>query len=183
MSEPFIGEIRGFAFTYAPRGWMVASGQLLPLSQYSTLFAIYGTTYGGNGQTNFALPNLNGRLLLSQGQGPGLSDYVLGEQIGSEGYTLLQTEMPSHTHAPLAKTQPGAANMKHTAEAGNYLTKFLPSDSGIGTTWNTPPNDSPVLLNPQFVGIAGGNASHENRQPFLAILYCVAIAGVFPSRN
>lgn len=183
MSQPFVGEVRGFGFNFAPRGWMICSGQVLPIAQYSPLFAIIGTQYGGNGQTTFALPNLCGRVVLSQGQGPGLSNYVVGEQTGTENYTLLITEMPSHSHAPFTKTQATTANKHLTPVAGDYLTRFNPAVNQIGSTWNTPPLENMVTLNPSFVGVAGGSLPHENRQPYLPILYCIAIAGIFPARN
>jgi len=183
MSQPFVGEVRAFGFAFAPRGWMACAGQLLSIQQNSPLFSIIGTQYGGNGTTTFALPNVSGRVVLSQGQGPGLSNYIVGEQTGTENYTLLITEMPSHSHAPFTKTQPTTANKHLIPVAGDYLTRFNQTATSFGSTWNTPPLQNAVPLNPTFVGLAGGSQPHENRQPYLPLLYCIAIEGVFPSRN
>ncbi|NML07436.1 tail fiber protein [Sphingomonas sp. G-3-2-10] len=185
MSEPFIAEIRAFGFNFAPRGWMMCNGQLLAIAQNTALFSLLGTTYGGNGQTNFALPDLRGRSMISAGggQGPGLSPYSLGEQIGTETVTLISTEMPAHNHtANAAIDTTGNANMVTVPTAGVQLTRYAPA-SGIGAAWNTPPITNPVLLNPQMVQPAGGGQPHSNQQPYLTLIYCIAVEGIFPARN
>lgn len=183
--DPFIAEIRAFAFNFVPRGWMPCDGRLLPIAQYTALFSLLGTTYGGNGQTNFALPNLGGTAMVSQGNGPGLSPYVLGEQTGVASVTLIITEIPSHTHAADAKIDTsGNANMINTPVAGTQLTRFAVSASGPGgAAFATAPNSSPVLMHPMMVQPAGGSQPHNNLQPYLALLYGIATEGIFPARN
>lgn len=188
MTAPFFGEIRAFGFTFAPSGWMTCSGQTLPIAQYSALFSILGTTYGGNGTTTFQLPNLNGRIIVHSGggnPGPGLSPYVLGEQTGAESETLTLAQLGKHTHAPYARVQTGTANMHTMPQPGDYLTRFNASSNALGQTWNSPPLANAVALHASTIGSTGANqvAAHENRQPFLALNYCIAITGIFPSRN
>lgn len=182
MAEPFIGEIRAVGFNFAPRGWMICAGQLISIAQNTALFSILGTTYGGNGQTNFALPNLQGSAMISQGQGPGLSPYVLGEILGTPQVTLLITEMPLHSHTPDAKTTPGLADMHGTPVAGDFLSRYSPG-VGPGLAYSPAPLASPVLMHPQMIGIAGGSLPHNNMQPYTSLLYVIAIEGIFPSRN
>lgn len=182
--EPFLAEIRAFAFNFVPRGWFPCDGRLLPISQYSTLFSLIGTYYGGNGQTNFALPNLGGTSLVSTGQGPGLSDYVLGETLGTPTVTLTMLEMPGHTHAPDGKIDStGNTNMHGVPQNGDQLSRYAPATGGIGIAWNTPPLDNPVLLNPQMIQPAGGGSPHNNMQPYLTLLYGIAFEGIYPARN
>jgi microcystin-dependent protein len=183
MSNPFLGEIRAFGFNFAPRGWALCQGQILGISQNTALFSLLGTSYGGNGQTTFALPNLSGRTLTHQGQGTGLSQYVVGEQIGTENETLLITQMPTHGHPPLAKTQTGTANMHTTPVAGDYVSRFNAASTVVGHTWNSPPLANPSTLHPTTIGVNGGGLPHENRQPLLVINYCICMEGVFPARN
>lgn len=185
MADPFLAEIRAFGFQFAPRGWFVCDGRLLPIVQYTALFSLLGTTYGGNGQTTFAIPNLAGQSLTSAGggNGPGLSPYDLGEVTGTETVTLITTEMPAHTHpANGALDTSGNTNMVNVPTAGVQLTRFAPS-TGLGAAWNTPPVDNPVLLAPQMVLPAGGGLPHNNQQPYLTLLYCIAYEGIFPARN
>ncbi len=176
MSDPFIGEIRMFAGNFAPRGWALCNGQLLPIAQNTALFSILGTTYGGNGQTTFALPDLRGRVPLSSGQGPGLSPYTLGEMAGSESVTLLTTQMPTHTHTLNASTQPGSA----TSPAGGVCASGVDSQGGNVNGYVASPN---TTMAPQAIGAAGGNQPHENRQPYLCVNFIIALQGIFPSRN
>ncbi|MDF7776263.1 tail fiber protein [Sphingomonas sp. AOB5] len=183
MADPFIAEIRAVGFTFAPLGWAVCNGQLLSIAQNTALFSILGTTYGGNGQTTFGLPNLQGASMISSGQGPGLSDYVLGEQIGTATVTLISTEMPIHTHAPDAKLDTtGNDNMVTTPVAGVQMTRFAPS-AAIGSAWKVPPLTNPVAMDPLMIQVAGGSQPHNNEQPYLVLLYCIALQGIFPSRN
>jgi len=167
VSEPFIGEIRAFGFNFAPRGWATCSGQILSISQNTALFALLGTTYGGNGQTTFALPDLRGRVAVGMGQGPGLSSKTLGEVSGQEAHTLTANEMPAHTHA-----QPASNADQSTNRPGNAVpTKGgVYAGSGDGT-----------LMDPTTQ--AGGNQPHTNMQPYLVLNYCIALVGIFPSRN
>jgi microcystin-dependent protein len=177
MADPFIAEIRMFAGTYAPRGWAFCNGQILAIAQNSALFALIGTTYGGNGQTTFALPDLRGRVPVHAGQGPGLSPYSLGEQAGSETVTLLTAQMPMHTHQLNGSTAPGAAQSPN----GAVLAAGLDSQGGNNTDYvATAPN---TTMSPQAIGAAGGSQPHENRQPFLSVNFIIALEGIFPSRN
>ena len=183
MSTPFLGEIRPFGFNFAPVRWALCAGQIMAISQNTALFSLLGTTYGGNGTSTFALPDLRGRMALGMGQGSGLSDYVEGEQIGSETVTLLITEMASHSHTPYTRVEQGTADMHNVPQAGDYLSRFNASANANGRTWNTPPLANATTLHPSFIGFAGGNQPHNNLQPVLAINYCICISGVFPARN
>jgi microcystin-dependent protein len=186
MSSPFLGEVRPFPYNFAPRGWAFCQGQILSISQNTALFSLLGTFYGGNGTSTFALPDLRGRVAVSQGTGAGLSSYVIGEQTGAGTCTLLSTEMPAHTHVPYTRVQPVtelATKMRPTAQAGDYLTRFNTLPTVVGKMWNTPPLENSTTLHPSFIGLAGGNQPHNNVQPVLAINYCIAMQGVFPARN
>ncbi len=175
MSQPFIAEIRMFGFNYAPRGWAFCNGQLLPISQNTALFSLVGTTYGGNGQSNFALPNLQGRTPIQQGNGPGLTPRVLGEASGVPTVTLLTTEMPAHTHT--ANAQSGSVNQP--SPAGNTW-GVTGGRSGALNTYAPTPN---ATMSPQALGISGGSQPHENMPPYLTVNFCIALEGVFPARN
>jgi microcystin-dependent protein len=169
MSEPFLGEIRLFPYNFAPRGWAFCAGQLMAISQNTALFALLGTTYGGNGQTTFGLPDLRGRRAVSSGQGPGLSFYNLGQQGGTEFTTLLQTNMPAHAHS-VGATMVNAGDNK---PAGNYL--------AVGGSYvNTAPN---TTMGPLMIGSTGGGQPFSILEPYLALNYCIALVGIFPSRN
>jgi microcystin-dependent protein len=176
MSDPFLGEIRLFAFTFAPRGWFDCSGQILSIAQNTALFSLLGTTYGGNGQTTFALPNLNGRVPVHQGQGPGLSFYSLGQVAGSETVTLLPTQMPAHTHQARAVTaaanevQPGPGVMPGAVSGQTMYATDLAGSRAFS-------------LGPQATSVAGGSQPHQNCMPTLVARYCIAAQGIFPSRN
>ena len=174
MSNPYLGEIRMFAGNFAPSGWQFCNGQLLSISQYSALFAILGTTYGGNGTTNFALPNLQGRVAIHWGNGAGLSPYVIGQQAGVENVTLLATQMPVHNHSVNA-----------VASGGNSATpaSALPAIESTGTSLDYSTAAAGTTMNPAMVGNAGGGQPHTNVQPYLAVSFIIAMAGIFPSRN
>ena len=174
MADPFVAEIRIFPFNFAPKGWAWCDGQLLPLSQNTALFSLLGTTYGGNGQSNFALPDLQGSAPMHPGQGPGLSLHDLGEAGGTETVSLLTTEIPSHTHSLMASTSP-AASRDATA---NPLAR---SRNGLAYQTNTIQNL--VNMAPQAVSTAGGNQPHNNMQPYLTLYFCIALQGVFPPRT
>jgi microcystin-dependent protein len=174
MSDPFVAEIRIFPFNFAPRGWAFCNGQLLPLSQNTALFSLLGTYYGGDGKTNFALPNLQGSAPTNQGQGSGLSFYDLGQTGGEETVTLLQTEMPMHAHQAS-----GASGSGPTSPANNTW--------GAQTGRTPPPtyvDGSPnVQMAPITVAIAGGSQPHNNMQPYLTLNFCIALQGIYPARS
>lgn len=173
--ENFIGEIQAFPYTYPPRGWMVCNGTVYPIQQFTALFALIGTAYGGNGTTNFAVPNFVGSVANSQGNGPGLMPRVLGEQLGSDDVTLLVNQIPQHSHS-LAL---GVANGGQAAAPSNGFVALPPASSnGFLSPANNPPNTQ--LAVPQ-VALTGGSQGHPNNQPTLALLYCIAYEGVFPS--
>lgn len=169
MSEPFLGEIRIFPYNFAPRGWALCQGQILPIAQNTALFSLLGTTYGGNGQTTFALPDLRGRTPVGVGQGPGLSSIDLGEVAGSETVTLTVNQMPSHNHA---------ANATQSAASATRPSGQFPAGGGAYGS----PSDGSTLA-PTFIANAGGNQPVGLRPPFLGLEYCIALAGIFPSRN
>lgn len=175
MADPFVAEIRIFGFNFAPTGWALCNGQLLPISQNTALFALLGTTYGGDGKSTFALPNLQGRAPLHTGwnqPGPGLSLYDLGEQDGVEFVTLLESEMPAHSHQMRAATQDNADVNIPSA------TSSFASSTG-GTLYQ---NTANVQLGFQALAPAGGSLPHNNMQPYLCVNFCIAMQGVFPSR-
>lgn len=175
MSQPYVGEIRMVGFNFAPRGWMLCNGQLLPIQQYTPLFSLIGTTYGGNGTTTFALPNLQGRVPIHQGTLTGGATYVMGENAGTENVTLLSNQMPMHTHLmAVNNTPPSTAD----TPKGNYLG----AQARGGTNIYAATTDSNTL-NPQALGTAGGNQPHSNMQPYLCVNFIIALNGVFPSRN
>lgn len=201
--EPFFGQIQAFGFSFAPRGWSTCSGQQIAISQNSALFSLLGTTYGGNGQTTFGLPDLRGRSGIGVGQGPGMGNYVIGEMGGTENTTLTQLNMPQHTHVATATAVTGTVNVSATLQAnsaagtnqlpatGNYLAG-LASKSGLyataaGTTVNlagvnaagTFTGSSPNVT----VAASGGSQAFSNLSPFLALNFCIAMTGIFPSRN
>jgi microcystin-dependent protein len=174
VADPFVAEIRIFPFNFAPRGWAWCDGQLLPLSQNTALFSLLGTTYGGNGKTNFALPDLQGRTPMHPGQGPGLSLHDLGETGGSEFVSLLESEIPAHAHVirdhdlDLAELNAPAPN-RVLAQSAN------------GTAYGAPVNL--VNMSSQALAPAGGDQPHNNLQPYLTFYFCIALQGVFPPRG
>ena len=172
MADPFVAEIRIFPFNFAPRGWAWCDGQLLPLSQNTALFSLLGTTYGGNGKSNFALPDLQGRAPMHPGQGPGLSLHDLGETGGSETVSLLESEIPSHSHAISASQADG---LESSPTGQQFAT-------GIGLGMYAAPG-AMVQLNPNAATPAGGDQPHNNLQPYLTFYFCIALQGVFPPRG
>jgi microcystin-dependent protein len=171
MAEAFLGEIRMFGFNFAPTGWALCNGQILPIDQNTALFSLLGTTYGGDGIQTFALPNLQSRVAVHMGQGSGLSPYVIGEESGAETVTLIQSQMPEHTHAVGANGAPGTSDRT----AGNVPARTKASAYGSAPDGTT--------MNAGMIGNAGGNQPHENRQPLLVVNFCIALQGIFPSRN
>lgn len=174
MAQVFLGSLMCVPYNFAPVGWAFCAGQLLPISKYTALFSLLGTTYGGDGKVTFALPDLQGRSPISSGQGPGLSLYDLGQAEGEELHTLITPELPIHSHTPQAASGRGVTTS--TTPAGNVL-------AGGGANEYAPPN-SPVnqTLSANAVHPAGGNLPHENRMPFLAMNWVIALQGIFPAR-
>jgi len=172
--DPFVAEIRIFPFNFAPKGWAFCDGQILPLSQNTALFSLLGTTYGGDGKSNFALPNMQGNAPMHPGQGPGLSLHDLGETGGSQNVSLLESEIPSHSHNWMAS---GTVGTK-PSPTGNAVARVT------GATPYLPPAGAPLA---QFAGQAlapaGGNQPHNNMQPYLTLSFCIALQGVFPPRT
>ena len=176
MSEPFVGEIRMFAGTFAPRSWALCDGQLLAISQNNALFALLGTIYGGDGRTTFGLPDMRGRIPLHQGSGPGLTPRQIGSRGGSETVTLTANQLPAHTHAFQASDEaadagyPAAAVVANTGATPTYYNPATPS---------APDTDFPAGT----LSNAGGGQAHSNVMPFLCINFIIALFGIFPSRS
>lgn len=194
MSQPFIGQIIQGGWNFAPRGYAFCSGQLISIAQNTALFSLLGTTYGGNGQTTFALPDLRGRSMINAGQGPGLSNYVLGQAAGTEQVTLLSTQMPQHTHAVTAN--PNAFNAANTRATDQQPSTGAIFGRGVDTGGGTaipevylPAGTTPTIalgLNIAgsiSIGMAGNSQPHPNLSPYLAVSVCIALQGIFPSRN
>jgi microcystin-dependent protein len=165
MADPFLAEIRIMSFVFAPQGWAQCNGQLLPINQNQALFSLLGTTYGGNGQTNFALPDLRGQVPIHAGNG-----HIIGERAGEQAHTLTLSEMPTHTHVLNASSsagdQPVSANSLLASAANLYSS----------------PNNLTTLQPPSVTNV-GGSQAHLNMQPFLTLSFCIALIGIFPSRN
>jgi microcystin-dependent protein len=172
MSAPFVAEIRIFACNFAPTGWALCNGQLLPISQNTALFSLLGTFYGGDGKSTFALPNLMGSAALNQGQSPGGSQFVLGEIGGEPNVTLIQSEMPFHTHMVTANNQVGTDR----TPGGEDLAR-----SGGMNLYG--PSGTQVMFAFQATTITGGSLPHDNMSPYLTLTFCIALQGVFPPRS
>lgn len=168
--EPYVGEIRIFAGNYAPQGWALCQGQILSIAEYDLLFALIGTTYGGDGQTTFALPDFRGRVVLSQGQNPATgTTFNMGQKAGTETVTLTTGQMPSHTHGMQASSLSGT-----TSSPTNAVWAQSPQYS------TSTPNGS---MNPSTVSSVGGNQAHNNMMPYLPINYIICLYGIYPSQN
>jgi microcystin-dependent protein len=181
MAEPFVGQITVYGFNFAPRGWLQCNGQTLAISQYTALFSLLGTYYGGNGTSNFQVPNFQGNVPVNQGTGSGLSPYSLGQSTGVQNVTITSSTMAGHNHSLVASTTDGNV----AKSAGNQLAKaFTGSKGGASYTGNylstTAPNQN---IAPTSLSLVGGNQPHNNMQPYLALNFCIALTGVFPSRN
>jgi microcystin-dependent protein len=175
VTDPFLAEIRIFAGNFAPNGWALCNGQLMSISQNTALFSLLGVNYGGNGTTNFALPNLSGSAPLQQGQGPGLTPRDLGEVGGEPTVTLLSTEMPSHTHTANARNDSGS-----TGNPANAVWAEAAYGRQAANIYSTAaPN---VAMNPQATQVTGGNQPHNNMPPYLAVNFIIALQGIFPQR-
>jgi microcystin-dependent protein len=173
VSEPFIAEIRIFPFQFTPLGWAKCNGQLLPISQNTALFSLLGTFYGGDGKSTFALPDLQGRSPVDQGQGAGLSDRFIGEQGGVSSVTLLQSEMPIHNHTLRAAPDPGDLA---APDASRSLARSQPSIY-------KQPAAALAPMSPNAVGVSGGDLPHNNMMPYLVLNFCIALQGIFPPRS
>ena len=173
MADPFVAEIRIFPFNFAPKGWAWCDGQLLPLSQNTALFSLLGTTYGGNGKSNFALPDLQGRAPMHPGQGPGLSLHDLGETGGSETVTLLESEMPAHHHGLRASSEDSSNRTRRPSQ-------LMAVGSGINCTHRL---GDLTPMAPEALAPAGGDQPHNNLQPYLTFYFNIALQGVFPPRS
>jgi microcystin-dependent protein len=173
MADPFVAEIRIFPFNFAPKGWAWCDGQLMPLSQNTALFSLLGTTYGGNGKSNFALPDLQGRTPMPPGQGPGLSLHDLGETGGSETVTLLESEIPVHSHSLIASR----------SDANSQSPVGQLSAVGVGGIAMYASPGSVTSLAPVALTPAGGDQPHNNLQPYITFYFCIALQGVFPPRG
>ena len=172
MAEPFLGELRLMPYHFAPKGWAFCEGQLLSIAQNTALFSLLGTYYGGNGTTNFALPDLRDRSVVGVGSAPGLTPYDIGETMGTPAVTLLQTNTPAHIH-PLGVSHSAGTQ---ASPVGAYPAV---APTGVGYLDGNNNNQS----NPNAVNPAGGSQPHENRQPYLTLAYAIALVGIFPSRN
>lgn len=176
MADPFVAEIRMFGFNFAPRGWGLCQGQLISISQNTALFSLLGTNYGGNGTTNFALPNFVGRAPIHWGQGPGLSDYSIGEALGVETVVLTANQMPAHRHNLGCST----ANANKPLPVNNFPSASVP----LTQPRNAASLDgSAVTMAAGAVSATGGGQEHSNMQPYLGLTFCIAMQGVFPPRS
>ena len=173
MSAPFVAEIRIFAGNFAPTGWALCNGQLMPISQNTALFSLLGTFYGGDGKTTFALPDLQGRAPMHQGSGSGLSERIIGESAGEEFVTLIESEMPAHVHTVNARsslsTQPSPVN--NIWSGNNVARQYVTSNT-------TPGNLNPIAITP-----SGGSVPHNNMPPYLILTFIIALQGIFPPRS
>jgi microcystin-dependent protein len=174
MSDQYLGEIRAFPLNFAPYGWLDCTGQLLPISQYAALFALLGTQFGGNGTSNFGLPNLQGSMTIGQGSGPGLTPRSVGETGGESAVTLLQTEMPIHSHSVLSDATGSSSAPSANAFAG--------AGRGKPDAYAAFPLNS-VAMNSSAVATVGGGQPHDNMLPYLTVRYCIAVSGIFPQRG
>lgn len=175
MADPFVAEIRIFGFNFAPKGWATCDGQLMPLSQNTALFSLLGTTYGGDGKSNFALPDMQNSAPMQPGQGQGLSLRDLGETGGAQTVTLLESEIPSHAHTLRASIEDGTQG---TASPGVAL-----ANSIGGKTYHSTTNSNLAPMAPQALAPAGGGLPHNNMMPYLTLNFCIALQGVFPPRT
>jgi microcystin-dependent protein len=172
--DPFIGEIRVFPYTFAPAGWAQCNGQLLPISQNTALFSILSTTYGGDGKSTFALPDLRDAVPMHPGQGPGLSNREPGEMGGADAVTLLESEMPAHGHTLQAANFP--------ADIQAPTPNVAIARSSGGNAYQTVTNQNLVQMSPNTLASAGGGLPHNNLQPYLTLRFCIALQGIYPSR-
>lgn len=174
--EPFVGQIMFVPYNFAPYGWHECDGSLLPISEYEVLFALIGTTYGGDGQSTFAVPNAKGKVIIDDGQGPGLSSYVLGQSAGVESVTLTTNQLPNHSHSVLASAADGNQNSPTNGIPAN--TKTLDKEYS-----NSSDGTSKVVMKPSMLSPVGGNQPHDNMMPTLSMKCVISLYGIFPSQN
>ena len=177
MSDPFLGEIRAFGFNFAPVGWALCNGQLLSISQNTALFSLLGTTYGGNGTTNFALPHLQGQVLIAQGTDPRGNTYVIGQTGGNTNVTLTTQQLPTHNHTVTAVAAAGTTANPSSAFIAEY------GSGKDAATFFAPSATSPVQMAPAMIGNTGGSLPVSVQNPYVVINYCIALQGIFPSRS
>ena len=178
MADPFIGEVMLCGFNFAPVGWAICAGQILPISSNTPLFALLGTFYGGNGTSNFALPNLGGRVPINQGKGPGLSDYPIGEVGGVEGVSLTTQTVPAHNHLVNVAGAPQRGQQPSTTPAGNLF-----GENTSQAFYAAPFNFTPQLNAASITPMPSQQLPHDNRMPFLTLNWCIALKGLFPPRS
>lgn len=179
MSDPFVAEIRIFPFNFPPTGWAFCSGQLLPISQNTALFSLLGTTYGGDGKSTFALPNLEGSAAMQPGQGQGLSLRDLGQIGGADSITLLTSEIPLHQHTMMGSTAAATSNLPAANMAAKPGYSTGPTGGAAVAYSSNAPN---VQMSPQALAPTGGSLPHNNMQPYLTLNFCIAMQGIFPQR-
>jgi microcystin-dependent protein len=172
QGDQFVGQIQIVSFNFAPKGWAFCAGQLLPINQNQALFSLLGTQFGGDGITNFALPDLRGRMAIGQGQGPGLANYTVGQTGGEESVTLTLNQLPAHSHAAMASSGAASALGPGSSEWAATTTYLYSSTAS-----------TLVPMNSGTVGLMGGGQAHENRSPYLAMNFIIALQGIFPSRD
>jgi microcystin-dependent protein len=177
MSNPYVGEIRIFGFNFAPLGWATCDGQILPISQNTALFSLLGTNYGGNGTSTFALPNFQGDTGVNQGQGSGLSQYFVGQQSGTTTVTLAQNNLPLHNHVINTQASGVSSQGLHAPTSTAYLGNSDPDRLYNSTATPT------LSMAPQAIGASGQGQPHDNMQPYLVLLFCIALVGVYPPRS
>ena len=174
--QPIVGQIMFVPYNFAPNGWHECDGSLLPISEYEVLFTLIGTTYGGDGQSTFAVPNAKGKVIIDDGQGTGLSPYVIGQTAGVESVTLTTNQMPNHSHSVLASTADGNQNSPTNGIPAN--TKILDKEYS-----NSTDSASKVVMKPGMIAVSGGNQPHDNMMPTLSMKCVISLFGVFPSQN
>jgi microcystin-dependent protein len=185
MDTPFIGQIELFGFSFAPLGWAFCDGSLLPINQYDALFALLGTTYGGDGQTTFGLPDLRGRVAVGQGTGPGLSPVTVGQMAGEAAVTLNTNQIPAHQHPTTVTINAGGdANLSNVA-TGKVLASEVRSATTPPSMYTDSANGTTLRADAASVttGIVGDSQPHDNMQPYLGMNYCISLQGIFPSRS
>ena len=178
MADPYIGEIRAFAFNFAPRGWAFCDGALLAIPQYTALFSVLGTIYGGNGSSTFGLPDMRGRGAMHWGSGAGLTQRVPGEMFGEDSVTLTSSQIPAHIHILNGGTITGTSTQKVAVPTSQAMF----STSAPGSAYFTDATPA-VPFSPKAIGVSGGSQPHANNQPRLSLNFCISLSGIFPSRN
>ncbi|WP_428243282.1 phage tail protein [Gynuella sp.] len=182
MSNPFLGEVRMIAFTFAPRGWSFCAGQLLTIGNNAALYSVLGVSYGGNGVNTFGVPNLSERVPMHAGTGPGLTSRQVGEKAGSDTASLSVSQIPSHDHQQLNTGISSPANITYTATQDSLLSQSLNVGGGRANAFGDP-SPQQTDMHPKAIGFAGGNQEHYNMQPFICINFCICLDGMYPARN